>query len=92
MQGPLWLIGSVIIQNDLCMLYAIMLCTELDIIFHLFDCINCGGTYCSAGEMAGKKGQCGAPISVDNTGKKRERWQCIWLDTGTSLFSLPVSQ
>lgn len=31
---PLWLIGSVIIQDDLCMVHAIMLCTELNIIFH----------------------------------------------------------
>lgn len=64
---PLWLIGSMIIQVDLCMLNAIMLCTGLNIIFHLFDCINYGGTYCDAGEMAGKNGQCGVPISVDST-------------------------
>lgn len=89
---PLWLIGSVIIQVDLCMLYAIMLCTELNIIFHLFDCINCGGTDCNTGEMAGKKGQCGVPISVDSTDREeRGFWQCLWPDTGTSLSSLPVS-
>lgn len=52
---PLWPIGSVIIQDDLCMVYAIMLCTELNTIFHLFDCSACGGTYCNAGKMAGKK-------------------------------------
>lgn len=70
---PLELIGSVIIHSDLCMLYAIMLCTELDIIFHLFDCINSRGTYCNAGEMAGrKKGQCGAPISVYSSERERE--------------------
>lgn len=42
---PQWLIWSVIIQDDLCMLYAITLCTQLNIIFHLFDCIHCGGTF-----------------------------------------------
>lgn len=46
---------SVIIQDDLCMVYAIMLCTELNTIFHLFDCNACGGTYCNAGKMAGEK-------------------------------------
>lgn len=64
---PLWPIGSVIIQDDLCMVYAIMLCTELNTIFHLFDCNACGGTYCDADKMAGKKGHCGVLISVDST-------------------------
>lgn len=62
---PLWLIGSVIIQDDLCIVYAIMLCAQLYTIFHPFDCIKCGGTYCDAG--GGKKGQCWVPISVDST-------------------------
>lgn len=67
---PLWLIGSVIIQDDLCIVYAIMPCAELYTIFHPFDCINCGGTYCDAGKMAGGKKikeQCCVPISVDST-------------------------
>lgn len=74
---PLLLIGSVIIQ-DVCMLYAIMLCTELSIIFHLFDCINLRITYCDAVEMAGKKGQCGVPISVDGIEREREGSGNVW--------------
>lgn len=38
------LIGSVIIQEDFLLVYAITSCTELNtIFFFLFDCINCGG-------------------------------------------------
>lgn len=93
---PLRLIGSVIIPDDLCMLCAIMLHTELSVTFHfvwlqkkkkkvLRNILWCWG----------KKGQCGAPIIVNST-KRGERgpwlWQRLWPDTGTSLSRRPVSQ
>lgn len=70
--GPLWLIGSVIVQDDLCMLCAIMLCTELHIIFYVFDCINCRGTYCNTVEMENVVFQL-ALIALRKKGREREK-------------------
>lgn len=52
---PLWLIGSVIIQVDLCTLYAIMLYTELSNIFHLSDCKKCVGKRVTLVKWLGKR-------------------------------------